>query len=107
MYWKCLIDFTESSTASYFTGIAKDDKNNIIIGDIINTVFHNMFRHFIWRNHHHVLLPARGSVKIPVKFNQNLARSSISECYTIAFTNDEHTIPDQVKIVFHNYAIII
>lgn len=90
------------STATHNTRSTEDDKNNMF-DEILNSVCRNVFRHFIWRHHLNVSLPARRSVKVPVIFNQNLARSSVSECYTISFHNTDYTIPNQVKLVFYYY----
>lgn len=72
--------------------------------DIIISLIHKMFNYFMWKNHLNVLLPAKGSVKVPVVFNQNLAFSTVSERYIIKFDNiAEWTIPNLVNLIkFHN-----
>jgi hypothetical protein len=74
---------------------AKIDKN--IFKDIIGSVVRKMFTYFRWRNNTNVLLPAKGSVRVPVIFNQNFAHSTVSESFVITFDSTDHDIPNQVK----------
>lgn len=53
----------------------------------------------MWRKHINVLLPAKGSVNVPVIFNKNLAYTSVSERYIIEFDNTEFIIPNLVKFL--------
>lgn len=75
------------------------EKDNNLFNNIIDIIIHNMFTYFMWKNHINVLLPAKGSVKVPVIFNQNLAYSSVSEYYIIEFDNTDFVIPNLVKIL--------
>jgi len=93
--YELFLDDSSYSVTLNSTETTKNDKNTF--KDIIDSVINKMFSYFMWRNHINVLLPAKKTVNIPVTFNQNLANSSISECYVIVFDNTEFKIPNQVK----------
>lgn len=76
------------------------DNSINIFQKIITTVIYKTFRYFVWTNHIKVLLPANGTVKVPVVFNHNFAYSSISENYIIAFDNTDYLIPNEVMTFF-------
>ncbi|VVC42104.1 Immunoglobulin-like fold [Cinara cedri] len=78
-----------------------NDRTNIF-EKIITSIIYKMFCYFVWKNHIKVLLPARGTVKVPVIFNHNFAYSSISEDYIIAFDNTNYTIPNlKINVIGH------
>lgn len=65
--------------------------------NIVESIISKTFNYFMWTNHMNVLLPAKGSVKVPVVFNRCLTNLSVSEYYTITFDNTEYSIPNLVK----------
>lgn len=78
--------------------LTNERNNDVHEDDVFHSIVHNNLNYFIWKNHINVLLPANGTVKVPVIFDQNLASSTISEYFTIEFDNTDYIIPNQVKI---------